>query len=124
MWNFYTGSGHIGKFKTIKECSDGSLEACYKELELINDSECIPNNPEILEQPFLNNEHIGNHTGGMFQFLNGRNFYTFKLPDENTKMHIIALTHMDKETHYLIKSDVNAFYFGDKSWMIIKHNFI
>jgi hypothetical protein len=124
MWNFYTASGYIGKFKTIKECMDIALESLYEELELINrhrihiynNPECLLINPEILEQPFPNNEHIGNHTGGMFNFLNQKELCIFKLPDENTKMHIIALTHISDETHYLIKSDVSAFYFGDKSW--------
>lgn len=120
MWSLYTGAGYRGDYKSIKEIYDEDLESCYMELELIkkNNLGYMPEEPEILNQPFPNNEHVGKFTGEMFSFLNKKKFCIFKIPEENTKMHIVALTHMNNETHYLIRTDVCGYYFGDEDWEI------
>jgi hypothetical protein len=111
MWRLYTDAGYRGKYKTIKEAYDESYSGLCEEILLsrqIGDIVKIP-------QPFANNEKQGEDIGGLLCFLNG-SICTFELPSEDTTMHIVLLTHVNNETHYLIHKDVAEFYFGDKDW--------
>jgi len=115
MWNFYSGQyGYYKSYNTIKEAYDMSLESANEEIEFLKKKgkNIILT---IQKQPFPNNERIGKHTGGMLSFLNGGN-YIFEIPPEDTKMHIVLLTHMDNDSHYLIREDVAGYYFGDEDW--------
>lgn len=121
MWDYYTISGFYKTFETIRKAYDESLQSCLEEIKILNKN---GNNITIddfikKKQPFENNELYGKFIGGSFCFLNKSNCI-FELPPENTNIHIIALTHMDNETHYLVKSNVAKYYFGDDDWEKIK----
>ena len=118
-WNFYA-DGYRGSYDSIQEAYDISINSCYEEIKLLNGNISIDYFVK-LQQPFSNNEKIGKYIGGMLSFLNGKNFI-FKIPPEDTTMHIVVLTHMNDESHYLIRKDVAGFYFGDRDWNEFKYN--
>jgi hypothetical protein len=117
MWNLYA-NGYRKQYANIKEAFDDEKYSIEEEIKCINkksEKKLFLSDFEKLQQPFPNNEHIGKFTGGMFSKYNNRNCI-FEMPPEDTQMHIIVLGSMDSETHYLIRSDVAEYYFGDKDW--------
>jgi hypothetical protein len=121
-WYFYSGQlGFRGEFSSIREAYDFSLKSFQQAIRIWNgqgaDLSIKDFSPKT--QPFSNNERIGKFTGGMLSKLNGTNCL-FELPDESTNMHIVLLTHLGDESHYLIRSDVTKFYFGDEDWALYR----